>query len=106
MEEVGKLLFLLAGTISSSLISSFGSLDVVSALIYLCWVLSTPQSCTLFACSFLQEWVGLLSYKNISRPGMSMEHVEFRGCYNQPAICKHSWLWIKTMPSLRRPKVK
>lgn len=54
MGEVGKLPFLLTERISASL-RVLRALDKVPALIYFCWDLSTTQSHTLFACSFLQE---------------------------------------------------
>lgn len=54
MGEVGKLLFLLTERISASL-RVLRALYKIPTLIYFCWEISTTQSHTLFACSFLQE---------------------------------------------------
>lgn len=54
MGEAGNLPFLLTKRISASL-RVLRTLSKVPALIYFCWDLSTTQSHTLFACSFLQE---------------------------------------------------
>ena len=105
MGEVGKLCFLLVGRISASLTGRFGSSGrSFSPHLFMLSSFHTPIPH--FVCLFFLTGMCLLSYKNISWLGTVMELAEFGSCYNQPAVYRHSWLWIKTMPSLRITKVK
>lgn len=101
--EVGKLPFLLTERVSASL-RVLRALEKVPALIYFCWDLFTTQSHTLFACSFLQEWVCLLSWKNISQPGMSMELVRSRAVISSQQSASIPICRLKQCHCLGEPK--
>lgn len=106
MGEVCRLLFLLAGRISTSLIGSFGS-SGCSFSPHLFMLGSFHPPTPHFVCLFFLKGMGLFAFlqKHLTTRN-KRGTFGFGSCYNQPVVCKRSCLQIKIMSSLRRTEVK